>query len=171
MDYSIHPQTAQPRYSRPGQPEIDLQVKFPALGPTPVWFTASPNDSAAHGREIHARALQGEFGPIAPAAAEPPLPPDWRGFLLAVKGTTIYQGLQEAAGLDLAANAIATELRLLLGEAALGMPDTAAIQEKLALIAAGLAPEDLQEIGGLIEAYLIPLALEAPLPAPEEAVD
>lgn len=32
-------------------------------------FTASANDSTDYGREIHARCLAGDYGPIAPAPA------------------------------------------------------------------------------------------------------
>lgn len=44
---------------------IDLEVKFEelqSLGFIP--FTASPSDTEAHGRELHARATAGEFGPV-----------------------------------------------------------------------------------------------------------
>ena len=45
--------------------KIDMIVKFAHLNePTP--FTASLNDSEAHGVDLYNRAVNGEFGPIAP---------------------------------------------------------------------------------------------------------
>jgi hypothetical protein len=52
---------------------IDCQVTFEVLGVLP--FTASPNDTNAHGREIYARCIAGDFGPVAeyvPAPDEGP---------------------------------------------------------------------------------------------------
>ena len=51
---------------------IDLLVTFPGLGEVP--FTASPDDIEPHGRQIYARAIAGDFGPIAPYTprARPP---------------------------------------------------------------------------------------------------
>lgn len=54
-----------PRWSSADQVNIDLWVTFEGIGEVP--FTASPNDSEAHGREIHERALSGEFGAIGAA--------------------------------------------------------------------------------------------------------
>jgi hypothetical protein len=61
-----------PQYNADGS--VTLQATFPWLsGEVP--FTASPNDPEAHGRELHARALAGEFGPIAAYVAPPPPAP------------------------------------------------------------------------------------------------
>jgi len=43
---------------------IDLELNHPIENWIP--FTASPHDTEAYGRAIHARALDGEAGPIAP---------------------------------------------------------------------------------------------------------
>lgn len=61
----------QPKYNSSGT--IDLVVEHPTHGEIP--FTASPTDSEAHGRELYARAMDGEFGPIAPYVAPVPVPP------------------------------------------------------------------------------------------------
>lgn len=53
-----------PLWSSADQRNIDLMVTFEGLGELP--FTASATDSTAYGRELHARALAGEFGEIAP---------------------------------------------------------------------------------------------------------
>ncbi|MBH3014645.1 tail fiber assembly protein [Serratia marcescens] len=43
---------------------IDCEVIFPELSEIPLPFTAKPNDSTDHGREIYNRALNGDFGLI-----------------------------------------------------------------------------------------------------------
>jgi len=42
---------------------IEMEIEHPTYGWIP--FAASPNDSEAHGRELYARAMAGEFGVIA----------------------------------------------------------------------------------------------------------
>lgn len=49
---------------------IDVLVVFPWLDQE-VPFTATPDDSEAHGRELYVRAISGEFGPVAPYVAPP----------------------------------------------------------------------------------------------------
>jgi len=44
---------------------ITLQVKFTELE-SEVPFGATPTDPEAHGRDLYARAVAGEFGPVAP---------------------------------------------------------------------------------------------------------
>lgn len=56
---------SQPRHNSVGG--IDLLVTFDELGEVP--FTASPDDSEPHGREIYARCIAGDFGYIAPYVA------------------------------------------------------------------------------------------------------
>lgn len=46
---------------------INLLVTFEGIGEIP--FTASQDDSSTHGRELYARAIAGEFGPVAPYVA------------------------------------------------------------------------------------------------------
>lgn len=48
---------------------IDMEIRHPVHGWIP--FTASPNDSVQHGRELHAKALAGDFGAIAEYIAPP----------------------------------------------------------------------------------------------------
>ena len=50
---------------------IDLVVLFSEIGEE-IHFTAASDDIEAHGRELYARAVAGEFGPIAPYI--PPVP-------------------------------------------------------------------------------------------------
>jgi hypothetical protein len=42
---------------------ISCTVNFDSIGEVP--FAANPNDSVEHGREIYARCIAGDFGPIA----------------------------------------------------------------------------------------------------------
>ena len=54
---------------------IECVVNFEELGP--VNYGAVPHDNYAHGREIYARCIAGDFGPIAdyvPAPDEGPQP-------------------------------------------------------------------------------------------------
>lgn len=85
--------------------------------------------------------------------------PDWRSFLADLKTTSAFTVLQTAASQALNINAVATELRLLLGEAALGNPDPAGIQALLPAVASVLTPVQLQEIATAITQWHIPLEL------------
>jgi hypothetical protein len=60
-----------PTYNSSGT--IDLEYNHPVYGWIP--FTASPTDSEELGRNLHAAALAGEFGEIAPYVEPEPLPP------------------------------------------------------------------------------------------------
>lgn len=60
-----------PQYDANGN--ITLNVEFEGLGIVP--FGASPNDVEAHGRELYARALAGDFGAIAAYVAPPVVVP------------------------------------------------------------------------------------------------
>jgi hypothetical protein len=101
-------------------------------------------------------------GGNAPEPADPPPPPgpDWRGFLAALRDTTVFQGLRGAARADVATNALATELRLALGEAALGMADIDSTQALLGELLPTLDEPQVAEIATAIEEFHIPLALE-----------
>lgn len=57
-----------PQWSRDGS-MIDCVVEFDEIGE--VVFSASPNDSVAHGREIYARCVAGDFGPVAEYVPQP----------------------------------------------------------------------------------------------------
>jgi hypothetical protein len=45
--------------------DIDMDVNFSHIGEF-VRFTAKANDSEPHGRELHRRAMNGEFGAVSP---------------------------------------------------------------------------------------------------------
>lgn len=53
-----------PRWANRSQTLIDLVVRFEEIDED-LPFTANPNDSEAHGRDIFSRAVAGEFGEIA----------------------------------------------------------------------------------------------------------
>ena len=61
-----------PIFSAPNQAAIDLEYNHPEYGWIP--FTATPNDTEQHGRDIYAAALAGEYGQVAPYVAPPPAP-------------------------------------------------------------------------------------------------
>jgi hypothetical protein len=52
---------------------IDLEINHPVYGWIP--FTASPADSEQIGQDLFARAVAGEFGPVAPYVAPAVVPP------------------------------------------------------------------------------------------------
>lgn len=52
---------------------IDLVVLFSEIGEE-IHFTAASDDIEAHGRELYARTVAGEFGPIAPYIPPAPTP-------------------------------------------------------------------------------------------------
>jgi hypothetical protein len=56
-----------PRYSSPDQATLDVELVLPDGEVLP--FTANPNDTEKHGREIWQRAQNGEFGTIQPYEA------------------------------------------------------------------------------------------------------
>lgn len=61
-----------PKYSNAAGTRIDCDLKW--VGVAEPWpFTADPNDSEAHGRQIYGLIVAGNFGPI--AAYVPPPPP------------------------------------------------------------------------------------------------
>ncbi len=69
----------EPRYANAENTLIDLTLMHPVFGEIP--FTADPQDVEAHGRDLFARAVAGEFGPVAEyvpplEAAEVPLQAD-----------------------------------------------------------------------------------------------
>jgi hypothetical protein len=60
-----------PKWANRRQTLINLIVRFEEINED-LPFTASPTDSEAHGRDIYARAVAGEFGTIAPFDPVPP---------------------------------------------------------------------------------------------------
>jgi hypothetical protein len=57
-----------PRHNNYGG--IDVELFDPRYGWIP--FTATPDDTVEHGRDIFGACMRGEFGDIAPAPAPPP---------------------------------------------------------------------------------------------------
>ena len=52
---------------------IDCEIEHPVYGWIP--FTASPDDCESLGKEIYAKAIAGEYGPVAPYVEPPVTPP------------------------------------------------------------------------------------------------
>lgn len=52
-----------PKWVDEAHTSINLTVNFEEIGTVP--FTATPNDTEEHGRDIYAKAVAGEFGEIA----------------------------------------------------------------------------------------------------------
>jgi hypothetical protein len=63
-----------PKWANAEQTLIDLTIKWDGIDEE-LPFTASPDDSEAHGRALFAAAQAGEFGPVAAYVASPPNPP------------------------------------------------------------------------------------------------
>lgn len=63
-----------PQWANEGGTAINCLVRTNTLHQE-VPFTATPDDSEAHGREIFARCLAGEFGPVASLEPKPPRQP------------------------------------------------------------------------------------------------
>jgi hypothetical protein len=101
-------------------------------------------------------------------AIEPIIPPDWKGFLTALKETTVFQNLKDAARIDVSANALATELRLALGEAALGLVDIETIQSLLEDLWVMITESEQESILTLSALYHIPLQSPSSSQEPEE---
>jgi len=60
-----------PKWANRSSTKIDLTVRFSEISED-LPFTADPNDTEAHGRDIYARAVAGEFGEVAPFDPVPP---------------------------------------------------------------------------------------------------
>lgn len=60
-----------PVWVNAGHTCIDLYVLFSHI-PNELHFTANPEDTEAHGRDIYHRALAGEFGEVAEYVPPPP---------------------------------------------------------------------------------------------------
>lgn len=59
-----------PQWADAAQTRINLDIETGKYGVIP--FTASPNDSEKHGRDLFAQAIAGDFGAIAPMPAKTP---------------------------------------------------------------------------------------------------
>jgi len=65
---------ANPQYLNAEGTAITLDCEFSHLPGEIHPFCAMPTDVEAHGREVYARAIAGEFGPIAPLATRSSVP-------------------------------------------------------------------------------------------------
>ncbi|MBL0521633.1 tail fiber assembly protein [Aeromonas enteropelogenes] len=61
-----------PTWGNRDKTAISLVVRFAHLPDCEVPFSATPDDSAEHGRELYTRALFGEFGPVGEFTESPP---------------------------------------------------------------------------------------------------
>jgi hypothetical protein len=130
--YTI-PQNSRPQYSNANGTFIDIDVKFNEMDAV-IRYTASQNDPEwPHSEEMYARAISGEFGPIAPYV-EPPATPDYIAFWDALTTSTIYASIREQSFVSLPMNTLVTELIALLGDAKAGRANEAAIQQSMAAI-------------------------------------
>lgn len=97
-----------------------------------------------------------------PEAADPPPPPspEWREFLKSLRETSVFSNLKAQARVNIEANALATELRTELGEAALGISTEGNIQPLLDELSVGITTSQKQEISNLITIHYIPLTID-----------
>lgn len=63
-------QARNPHYNASGT--VDMELDHPAYGWIP--FTASPDDTEQHGRDLYAQAIAGDFGLIAEYVEPEPVP-------------------------------------------------------------------------------------------------
>jgi len=70
MNYS---NVTSPSWADQGHTGVRMVVTFDHCGTGP--FTAADHDTEPHGRELYARAIAGDFGPIAEYVAPPPVIP------------------------------------------------------------------------------------------------
>ena len=151
MEFLVNPSTANPQHVSDGL--IDVTITLPSIGE--VRHTAARVDPGApHSEELYARALAGEFGPIAAAPAPPPPAPDYIAFWDALTTSTIYAAIREQSFTSLPMNTLATELIALLGDAKAGRANEAAIQQSMAaiLITGTFTEEQLGELGDALVA-------------------
>jgi hypothetical protein len=132
---------------------IDLDVILPTG--ERARYTADWGDMLEEGRNLFDMARSGDFGAVAPAPEPPAEDPQWANFVAAVRETAAFSRLRYASRQSLVANALATELRILLGEAAAGNPS---ITEMQALFDAfPLSKEEKGEVDKLLNIFFIPL--------------
>jgi hypothetical protein len=60
-----------PRWANAEQTVIDCEITTSQFGDEVLPFTASPNDTEAHGRAIFADLVAGKYGPISEYVASP----------------------------------------------------------------------------------------------------
>lgn len=83
---------ATPKWANPEHTAIECNVFFDKLGALP--FTATASDVEAHGKDIFARAVAGDFGPIAayPATPLPTIQAQARAGIIAARNAAITGG-------------------------------------------------------------------------------
>ena len=86
---------ANPRYLNAEGTAITLDCEFSHLPGEIYPFCAMPIDVEAHGREVYARAVAGEFGQITPYVAPPPVIPKVV-IMRQVKLALLQQGLLDS---------------------------------------------------------------------------
>lgn len=80
-----------PKWANAERTAINLIAEFDGLGEVP--FTASGDDTTAHGKELFQRAQALEFGPVAPYAAPPVSREQQRAAIEAERDATIAAGV------------------------------------------------------------------------------
>jgi hypothetical protein len=153
LQYSI-PENPNPVYNFGSNDTLDIDVYFPHLGEV-VRFTAAKSDPGwEHSEELYARALAGEFGPIAPAPEPPPSAPDYLAFWDALMVSTVYGSIREQSFVSLPMNTLATEFIALIGDAKAGRANEAAIQGSMsAILGTGTFTEaHISELGAALAA-------------------
>lgn len=85
--------------------------------------------------------------------------PKWKEFLLSLTQTVVFQNVRQLSRVNVESNAIATELRTSLGEAALGFPEVSIIQSLFDELIPALSQQELNEIDTLIESNNIPITM------------
>lgn len=83
--------------------------------------------------------------------------PKWKNFLKDLRETSTFGAMRASSRLDIYANALATEIRTELGEAALGISTEGHIQPLLDELVLGLSTSQIGEISDLISLHNIPL--------------
>lgn len=94
-----------------------------------------------------------------PADPLPPPEPDWAGFLLSMKATSVFSTLRSQARISIEANALATELLANLQAAALGLVDETAIQQGVIEAWPGLTSQQRAEVRAGIATHHIPITV------------
>jgi hypothetical protein len=149
--YTI-PENPNPQYSNEEGTFIDIDVFFPLLEQTVRYTSAEKDPGWEHSEEIFRRALDGEFGPIAPYVPLPP-EPNYLDFWNVLVGSTIYTAIREQSFTSLPMNTLATEFIALIGDAKVGRPNESAIQSSInAILATGTFTEEhLNELQEALE--------------------
>lgn len=97
-----------PKWANAEQTAIDLIAEFEGLGAVP--FTASGDDTTAHGKELFQRAQALEFGPVAPYAAPPVSREQQRAAIDAKRDAALAAGVVHAGARFYADDTFLTEL-------------------------------------------------------------